>query len=194
MAKSLPVNSVANEFADYNSVVILDNIGGKNTETETATTYTVFVPEKCMPHLPELRMWINNNWDAKVFKHPDGRSFTAEEKLAAIPTIAETFEPKEPKAQTPLRRAVQNILCRMHPQAVQGLSGSALVKALEKEVERFIHSASLEKYRSQIEAELIAIKNETGKRARRGEGETGTQSGPMFDFDTADAATQEAAE
>ena len=41
----------------------------------------------------------------------------------------------------------------MHPQAVQGLSGSALVKALAPDVERFLLTASLEKYRSQIEAD-----------------------------------------
>jgi hypothetical protein len=178
------MDTVANVFADYFSVVILDGIGGKNVDGVPATTYTAFVPESCVPHLKELKQSINNNWD-KLLKEHGGNVATL---LAAIPGIAASFEPKEPKAQTPGDLAVQNILCRMNPQAVAGLSGAALVKATKPDVERFKVSANLEKYRSQLEAELIAIQNATDKRSLRGE-EKSEDTGVGFTFDTNETET-----
>ncbi len=187
MAKTISANNVADAFAEYNSVIILDGIGGKNSETETATTYTVFVPESCAESLSELRTYLNNNWDAKLFKKPDGTFYSVSERLEMIPNIAANYTPSAAKSQTPLRRAVQNILCRMHPASVQGLSGQLLVNSLAPHVERFLATASLEKYQAQIEAELAAIAAETAKRSRR-DGTASPSDKLDLSFETNEAA------
>lgn len=167
MAKTLNSVSVADAFAAFNSVIILDGIGPQNADGVAATTYTAFVPDTCAEYLSDLRTYINNNWSAKLFKNADGTFKSVAERLEMVPEIAKNFSPKAPKSQTPLRRAVQNILCRMHPASVQGLSGQALVNSMAPHVERFLASASLEKYRAQVEAEIATINAETAKRSLR---------------------------
>jgi hypothetical protein len=184
MAKTLAANSFATIFADHFNTVILDGIGPKNENGVPATTYTAVVPESCVPHLKELKQWTNNNWE-KLLKEHNG---SVTELLADLPNIAATFEPKEPKAQSPGDRAVMNILCRLNPTAVAGLSGASLVKATKPDVERFKVSASVEKYQSQYEAEYIAVTSATDKRSLRGEDKP-DDAGVGFVFETDDAAT-----
>ncbi len=189
MAKSLSANSVADAFAAYNSVIILDGIGPQNEGGVAATTHTVFVPDSCAEYLGDLRTYLNNNWSAKLFKRPDGTFYSVDERLTMIPDIAANFTPKAPKSQTPLRRAVQNILCRMHPTSVQGLSGQALVNSMAPHVERFLQSASLEKYRPQLEAEIATIQAETSKRSLRDGSQTvGDKLDITFEEDSAETA------
>ncbi len=181
MPKTLATDTVANKFASFNNVIILDGIGDKNVDGVAATTYTAFIPESCLEYLKEFKQWVNNNW-AKLVKEHNG---SVAELLADLPNIAASFEPSDPKAQTPLKLAVQNILCRMNPLAVQGLAGAALVKACAPDVEIFLVKASLEKYNAQLESELIAIQNATDKRSVKGEKKT-AETGGRFTYETAD--------
>lgn len=182
--------SVAEAFPQYLNTVILDGIGGKNTETHTATTYVAFVTDEAAPVLDKVRTFVNNNWEsAKVFPN----CTKDEDKLARVPQLIvdnlEKFE-APPKVAVPLKQAVQNIIVRMFPDAFAGKTGSVLTKIAAPEVERFLLTANLEKFRPQIEAELISIASAQGKRGRKGAG--GEGDAPLnLAFDTAEPVAAE---
>lgn len=188
MPKPISSVNIATAYGEYLNLVILSGIGGKNTETETATTYNSFVVEDAAPNLDKWRTYINNNWEsAKVFPNcPDDAA-----KVAYVPKLVRENLDKfatPAKVQTPLHRAVQNILARMFPNDVAGLSGAALTKALSANMERFIVSGSLEKYRAMIDAELVLIASETDKRSRRDGTAASEDGGLVLDFETDETA------
>ncbi len=197
MAKTVPANTVAEAYAAYSDMVILDGIGPANTKDENgvtipATTYVAFVDKSCVEYLGELRDYINRNWTTKkCFAHPDGSMMTLDEKLSAIPAIALAFEPSTPKTQSPIDLAIQNILVRMNPLDVQGLSGQALINACAPDVVRFHLQADLSRYQDQIDAEIAAIAASTSKRSvRDGTGAKPTTQGVGMKFETRKEAAE----
>jgi hypothetical protein len=172
MAKSqteiLPTDTLASLFSDMQAVVIME-AGSKNTDDAQGTLYNIFVPREALPNLAAYRQFINNNWDGSRHGFKD---LSVADKITKAAAYPGNFEASEPSAETPLERAVRNILVRKNPKAVQGLTESQIINGMAPHVAKVLNDpARTESYYPQIVAELEAIRNWTAPRPRKGTGE-----------------------
>ncbi len=178
MAKTHESQTLIDMFADlHNSIIV--QVGSKNTDDETGDLYNMLIPLDKAPFAPQIVQFVNNNWEGSRHGY---KGKTPAEKVALGEAFAKTYVPTY-EGNTALQDLVQNFLQRRNASETAGLTAAELQKAFAAPVAKLIEDpAKTESGSPVVERELEAVRNWTGKRARKGEAGEVSTAGLVTDF------------